>query len=150
MAGIKVRRSLFAIRYSPFAASALAVVLTLFAATAQAASPEENYLAARDAAIARLNPPGDPVAPSEVANKDEERARDEVGKLMRAVIGPLNVKGFAGEGWELCEVDLKGFLFHTERLEVEFVNPIVRNTLEPPFEPVDGLGFEFFEQVFTS
>jgi hypothetical protein len=77
---------------------ALAVVLTLFAATAQAASPEENYIAARDAAIARLNPPGDPVAPSETAIKDEERARENVGRLMRAVIGPLNVRGFAGEG----------------------------------------------------
>jgi hypothetical protein len=77
---------------------ALAVVLTLLTASAQAASPEEAYLAARDAAIARLNPPGDPVALSDAAIKEEERARNDVGKLMRAVIGPLNVRGFSGEG----------------------------------------------------
>src|SRR5687768_1017497 len=77
---------------------ALAVVLTLLTASAQAASPEEAYLAARDAAIAKLNPPGDPVALSDAAIKEEERARNDVGKLMRAVIGPLNVRGFSGEG----------------------------------------------------
>lgn len=77
---------------------ALAIVLTLLSAAAQAATPEENYLAARDAAIAKLNPPGDPVAPSDAATKEEERIRADLGKQMRSLIGPLNVKGFAGEG----------------------------------------------------
>jgi hypothetical protein len=76
----------------------LALVLTLIAATAQAASAEEEYIARRDAFIAKLNPPGDPVAPSDAATRDEERARDELGKQMRSLIGPLNVKGFTGEG----------------------------------------------------
>lgn len=77
---------------------ALAIALTLLSATAQAATPEENYIAARDGLIARLNPPGDPVAPSDAASREEERARTELGKQMRGLIGPLNVKGFAGEG----------------------------------------------------
>ena len=77
---------------------ALALALTLLAAAAQAATPEEDYIAARDAVIAKLNPPGDPVAPNDAASKEEERARTELGKQMRSLIGPLNVKGFAGEG----------------------------------------------------
>lgn len=75
-----------------------AVALTLLAAAAQAATPEETYITARDAVIARLNPPGDPVAPTDAASKDEERARTELAKQVRSLIGPLNVKGFAGEG----------------------------------------------------
>lgn len=77
---------------------AFAIALTLLSATAHAASPEETYLAARDAAIAKLNPPGDPVAPTDAASKEEERVRSELGKQLRSVIGPLNVKGFSGEG----------------------------------------------------
>jgi hypothetical protein len=78
---------------------ALAVALTLLLpVTAQAASPEEDYIAARDAFIAKFNPPGDPVAPSDAASKEEEQARNELALRMRSVIGPLKVKGFAGEG----------------------------------------------------
>jgi hypothetical protein len=76
---------------------ALAAALTLFAVSAQAPSPEEAYLAARDAAIAKLNPPGDPPLTDERI-KQEERTRAELGKQMRTVIGPLNVKGYTGEG----------------------------------------------------
>ena len=78
---------------------ALAVALTLLAATAQAASPEENYIAARDAlhrqdsirraiSLRRATPP---------PRRRSVRAT-ELGKQMRSLIGPLNVKGFAGEG----------------------------------------------------
>jgi hypothetical protein len=77
---------------------ALAIALTLLSAAAQAATPEETYIAARDAFIAKLNPPGDPVAPSDAASKEEERARTELAKQVRSLIGALNVKGFAGEG----------------------------------------------------
>jgi hypothetical protein len=77
---------------------ALAIALTLLSsAAALAATPEENYLAARDAFIAKFNPPGDPVAPSDATSKEEERARAEPLKQMRSLIGPLNVKGFSGE-----------------------------------------------------
>jgi hypothetical protein len=78
---------------------ALAVALSLVTVvSAQAASPEEAYLAARDAAIAKLNPPGDrgPLTDAEI--KQEALARETLGKQMRTVIGPVNVKGFSGEG----------------------------------------------------
>jgi hypothetical protein len=76
---------------------ALAIALTLLGSTAFAATPEENYIAARDAFIAKFNPPGDPVAPSDATSKEEERARVDLLKQMRGLIGPLNVKGFSGE-----------------------------------------------------
>lgn len=76
---------------------ALAIAVTLLSSTAYAASPEESYIAARDAFIAKLNPPGDLVAPTDAASKEEERARADLLKEMRGVIGPLNVKGFTGE-----------------------------------------------------
>jgi hypothetical protein len=85
-------------RYRPFARNALAIALTLLNFTAFAATPEENYVAARDAFIAKFNPPGDPVAPSDATSKDEERARADLLRQMRALVGPLNVKGFSGEG----------------------------------------------------
>lgn len=75
-----------------------AFALTLLATTAFAATPEESYLAERDAFIAKLNPPGDLVAPTDAATKEMEQARATLGKRLRGVIGPLNVKGFAGEG----------------------------------------------------
>ena len=77
---------------------ALAIALTLLSAAAQAANPDEAYIAARDAVIAKLNPPGDPVAPTDASAKEEERARTELARQVRGLIGPLNVKGFAGEG----------------------------------------------------
>jgi hypothetical protein len=76
---------------------ALAIALTLLSSAAFAATPEESYIAARDAFIAKFNPPGDPVAPSDATSKEEERARTELLKQMRGLIGPLNVKGFSGE-----------------------------------------------------
>jgi hypothetical protein len=77
---------------------ALAIALTLLGSAAFAATPEESYLAERDAFIEKLNPPGDPVAPTDAASKDMERARGELAKRLRGVIGPLNVQGFSGEG----------------------------------------------------
>jgi hypothetical protein len=78
---------------------ALAIAVSLLTSvSAPAASPEEAYLAARDAAIASLNPPGErgPLTDAEI--RKEARARDALGKQMRTVIGPLNVNGFSGEG----------------------------------------------------
>jgi hypothetical protein len=76
---------------------ALVIALTLLGSAAFAATPEDSYIAARDAFIAKFNPPGDPVAPSDATSKEEERARAELLKQMRSLIGPLNVKGFSGE-----------------------------------------------------
>jgi hypothetical protein len=77
---------------------AFAIALALLGSAASAATPDETFVAERDAFIAKLNPPGDPVAPTDVASKDMERARTELAKRLRALIGPLNVKGFSGEG----------------------------------------------------
>jgi hypothetical protein len=78
---------------------ALAIAITLATSVSvQAASPEETYLAARDAAIAKLNPPGGQPTLTDATIKQEERAREALGRQMRAVIGPLNVKGYTGEG----------------------------------------------------
>ena len=76
---------------------AFAIAL-LLASPAFAATPEQTYLAERDAFIAKLNPPGDMVAPTDAATKEMERGRVELGKRIREVIGPVNVKGFSGAG----------------------------------------------------
>lgn len=98
MGKIATHRARCAIRHTLFAFYPFAVALTLLSVVAQAATPEESYIAARDAFLAKFNPPGDPVAPSDAAAKDEERARADLLRQMRGVIGPLNVKGFSGEG----------------------------------------------------
>jgi hypothetical protein len=77
---------------------ALAVALALLGSGASAATPDEAFVAERDAFIAKFNPPGDPVAPTDAASKDMERARTELTKRLRSIIGPVNVKGFSGEG----------------------------------------------------
>ena len=88
----------------------LAVALCLFAATAQATSPEASYIAARDALVAKFNPPGDQGSPSEAATKAEELAREELARQLRTLIGPLNVKGFSGEGAYNVGSLFQGFL----------------------------------------
>jgi hypothetical protein len=75
----------------------VAIALTWLSSAAFAATPEENYLAARDALIAKLNPSAELKAPTDAESKEEEQARAEMLKHMRVVIGPLNVKGFSGE-----------------------------------------------------
>jgi hypothetical protein len=77
---------------------AVAIALMLLGTSAFAATSDESFIAERDAFIAKLNPPGDPVAPTDAASKDMERARAELAKRLRGMIGPLNVKGFSGEG----------------------------------------------------
>jgi hypothetical protein len=77
---------------------AFAIALMLLGSAASAATPDEMFLTERDAFIAKLNPPGDPVAPTDAASKDMERARTELARRLRGLIGPLNVNGFSGEG----------------------------------------------------
>lgn len=76
----------------------VAAAVTLMSAAAFAGTPEENYIVARDDFIAKFNPPGDPVAPGEAMSKAEEGARADLGKQLQALIGPLDMRGFAGEG----------------------------------------------------
>lgn len=76
----------------------LVAAFTLMSAAALAGTPEENYIVARDDFIAKFNPPGDPVAPSDAMSKAEERARADLGRQLQALVGPSNVRGFAGAG----------------------------------------------------
>lgn len=76
----------------------VAAFTLMSAAAALATAGEDNYIVARDDFIARFNPPGDPVAPTDAASKAEEGARADLRKQLQALIGPLNVREFSGEG----------------------------------------------------
>jgi hypothetical protein len=74
-------------------------VMLLGSATAFAATPDEAFIAERDAFITKLNPPGKELAaPTDAATKEMEQFRAQLAKRLQALIGPLNVKGFSGEG----------------------------------------------------
>lgn len=59
---------------------------------AVAASPEQTYLAARDADIAKLDKMTD--ASSDDAIRFHKVAEEELTKMLVGIIGPVNVKGF--------------------------------------------------------
>jgi len=74
-------------------------VMLLGSVTAFAATPDEAFIAQRDAFIAKLNPPGKELAPpTDAATRDMEQSRAQLEKSLRTLVGPLNVKGFSGEG----------------------------------------------------
>jgi len=87
-----------------------AILTAVLATAASAAVPEEGYLAARDSYIAKFNPAGDAGTVSDAVVKDEERARADLAAKLRATIGPLNIKGYAGEGSLTIESLFKGDL----------------------------------------
>lgn len=78
------------------------------AVVAQAAPPDDAYLAAREAAIAKLNPNGDPGEITDAKSKQEAAARGVLEKQLRGVIGPVAVKGFTGQGKFNLESLFKG------------------------------------------
>ena len=65
---------------------------------AKAASPEESYLAARDAHIANFKAISDAKKIDDDATKQHELAIDELGKLMRPIVGPIVIKDLSAEG----------------------------------------------------
>ena len=70
----------------------LALSLLLVSMAAQAASPEERYLAARDAAIAKFS------SPDAVDDLDQhEAALAELAGMLRPIIGPVSIKGLPAE-----------------------------------------------------
>jgi len=79
------------------------VILAGFTVCAPAATPEDAYIAARDAAIARIKSavtadsrgPMDPTAQAII--DDDDRARAELEKQVRAIVGPVAIKGMRGE-----------------------------------------------------
>jgi hypothetical protein len=75
----------------------LAVVLATLAVTfARAASPEQDYLASRDRAIASLNKDAGPIGKRRLAQ--EQAARADLVARLRRLLGPTVVEGFVGQG----------------------------------------------------
>jgi len=78
--------------------SILIALLILAPMAARAASPEESYLAARDAYIANFKALSDAKKIDDDATKQHEMAIGELGKLMRPIVGPVAIKGLPAEG----------------------------------------------------
>jgi hypothetical protein len=76
---------------------ALAVVLAaLVVVFARAASPEQDYLAIRDRAIAALNKDSGPIGKRRLA--EEQAVRADLVVRLRRLLGPIVPEGFVGRG----------------------------------------------------
>lgn len=73
-------------------------VTVVLAAAAWAASPEESYIAARDHYIAKFRALDDARQVNDSALKAHDQAYDDLQKKMRAIIGPMALKGLATTG----------------------------------------------------
>ena len=79
------------------------VILAGLIVCASAATPEDDYVAVRDVAIARIKAavaadkhgPMDSTAQAII--DDDNRARAELEKKVRAIVGPVSIRGMAGE-----------------------------------------------------
>jgi len=69
----------------------LALSLLLVSMAAQAASPEESYLAARDTAIAKFSSPDAPDL------EQHEAALAELAGMLRPFVGPVSIKGLPAD-----------------------------------------------------
>src|SRR5262245_3286101 len=87
--------------------SLVTVVLALSCAVAQAASPEQSYLAARDNHIKRINAKKLSEAESKRIAAQEQAALADLQKLLVKIVGPAP-KGFKPEGKINMEGLLKG------------------------------------------
>jgi hypothetical protein len=76
----------------------VAAVLALAASPVVAASAEEDYLAARDAAIAGFKALEDQNRVDDAAMKAHDEAVADLERRMRAVLGPVPIKGLPGAG----------------------------------------------------
>lgn len=74
------------------------VALALFPVLAHAASPEENYLAARDRYLAKFKKYEDGGKIDDRVTKEEESARGDLEKQMRQIVEPLGADGFSQPG----------------------------------------------------
>lgn len=78
--------------------SLLIALVALIPAAAQAASPEETYLASRDRYIAKFKKLEAAGQADERAMKQEESARGELERQLEKIIGPVAVEGFTEPG----------------------------------------------------
>lgn len=72
--------------------SLIASAFLLASVSAHAASPEQAYIAARDADIAKLDKMPD--ASTDEAIKFHQTAEKELTQMLVGIVGPVNVKGF--------------------------------------------------------
>lgn len=86
----------------------VAATLAAMIVSAQAAPPDDAYLVAREAAIAKLNPNGDPGDITDAKSKQEAAARSALEKQLRTVVGAVAIKGFTGQGKLNLESLFKG------------------------------------------
>jgi hypothetical protein len=109
-----MRYSLFAIRYSLFAAARYSLFATawslLGSLAAAAASPEDDYFAARDRYVEKFSALNTAGNLDEEVIEDHQRARDDLGRLLRPIVGPVAVKGFLPEARTNLDSLFKGDL----------------------------------------
>ncbi len=78
--------------------SLLIALLLLAPLAAKAASPEEAYFAARDGYIAKIKAISDAKKLDDDTSKLHDAALDELGKMMRPIVGPVAIAGFPSDG----------------------------------------------------
>jgi hypothetical protein len=92
----------------------LAALLVVMPLAALAASPEDTYVAARDAYTKKLSaldtPNANPTGgPDEKFLKAHDDARADLEKQLRAIVGPVSIKGFTGTGKINLESLIEGY-----------------------------------------
>ena len=88
--------------------SLLLACLIALPVAAHAASPEEAYFAARDAAVTRLGALVDGGASGTAFSDPHEAALKQLTQQLAAIVGPVAVKGFVGPGKINIETLVKG------------------------------------------
>lgn len=82
----------------PTRLASLAIAFLATALPAQAQNPEQRYLADRDRYIATFKEAADAGKIDDAVNKAEEAARADLARQMQAIVGTLQMKGFAAQG----------------------------------------------------
>src|SRR6266853_3688207 len=88
--------------------NALFALLLLTPPAVAAATPDETYFAARDGYGAKFTAIGEAGNIEEEAVEDHQRARDELGRLLRPIVGPVAIKGFLAPGRTNIDTFFKG------------------------------------------
>ncbi len=91
-------RAAVAIVRGLLAGAVVAAAVAALPAAVIAASPGQDYFTARDAAIQKIKALEDAKAPDDAAMKEHHRALADLQKQMRAIIGPVAIKGLAAAG----------------------------------------------------
>ncbi len=79
------------------------MALTLFAAGAAAATPEEAYIAARDQYVQQIKALEEKKNGEATAEREQKKALADLEKRLQGIIGELNVKGYPAKGKIMAE-----------------------------------------------